>query len=415
MSKKTIAQVSPGTFGGKRVLVRVDFNVPQNEDLSISDDSRIRAALPTIELLSKSGARVILVSHLGRPKGASEKFSLKPVADRLSKLLGKAVQFLPDCVGEAVEAGVKSLRDGDICLLENVRFHPEEEKNDPGFARQLASLAEVYVNDAFGTAHRAHASTEGVSHYLKPCLAGLLMDKELSALGGALNNPVRPFATVIGGSKVSSKIGVLENLLNKVDILVVGGAMAFSFLKAMGKQTGKSLVEDDRLAFCKELIDKARDKGVKLILPVDVVCAPEIKAGVKGTIHSIDDIPAGEMGLDLGPETLALIKDALTKAKTIVWNGPLGVFEIQGFEKGTYDLIDMLVDFTKNGARTILGGGDSVAAIEAKGVKPEAFSHVSTGGGASLEFLEGLTLPGVACLNETDPVPAGAMRMPPAE
>ncbi len=411
MAKKTIAQVNPSLFKGKRVLVRVDFNVPQNEDRSISEDSRIRAALPTINLLRGAGAKVILVSHLGRPKGITEKYSLKPVAVRLQELISHPVHFVADCIGDEVFTAVAAMKDGDICLLENVRFYAEEEKNNPDFARKLAGFADIYVNDAFGTAHRAHASTEGVSHFVSPSLAGLLMEKELSALGSALDNPIRPFATVIGGAKVSSKIGVLENLLNKVDILIIGGAMAFSFLKAQGKEVGKSLVEEDRLEFCKGLIEKAKSKGVKLVLPVDVVCATEIAAGVPTTVRSIDEIKADEMGLDVGPKTVEDIKSALSSAKTIVWNGPLGVFETAGFEKGTYALIDYLVKLTAAGARTIIGGGDSVAAIEAKGVAPGSFSHISTGGGASLEFLEGLVLPGVACLDPSEPV-AAAGRQP---
>lgn len=406
MTKMTVAQMGADQLSGKRVLVRVDFNVPQNKDLSISDDSRIRAALPTIEHLRKGNAKVILVSHLGRPKGKQEALSLKPVAERLSELLGLKVVFLSDCVGQTVVDGLAQLKPGDVCLLENIRFYPEEEKNDLDFAKQLAGLADMYVNDAFGTAHRAHASTEGVSRHLRPALAGLLMEKELRALGGALDNPVRPFATVIGGAKVSSKIGVLDNLVNKVDILVIGGAMAFSFLKAQGKEVGKSLVEDDRLDFCRQLMKKASESGVQLILPVDVVCASEIKAGIPTITCSVDSIPAQQMGLDVGPKTIELVRAALSKARTIVWNGPLGVFEIPGFEKGTYSLIDMLVDLTAAGTKTIVGGGDSVAAIEAKNALPHCFSHVSTGGGASLEFLEGIELPGVACLDESEPAAA---------
>lgn len=402
MSKRTIAHVEPSTFKGKRILVRVDFNVPQNEDLSISDDSRIKAALPTIEHLAKAGGKVILVSHLGRPKGPTAKLTLKPVAERLSELLKKPVHHLESCVGPEVNEHVSKMQEGQIVLLENVRFHPEEEKNDPEFAKKLSQIADVYVNDAFGTAHRAHASTEGVSKHVRPALAGFLMEKELKYLSGALDNPVRPFATIIGGSKVSSKIGVLESLVNKVDVLVIGGAMAFTFLKAQGKQTGKSLVEEDRLDFCKQLQEKAQAKGVKLILPVDVVCAGEIKAGTNKTTVDADAIPADQMGLDLGPKTIELVSDSLKDCKTILWNGPLGVFEVEGFETATFSLIDTLVDLTKKGAKTIIGGGDSVAAIEAKDVSPESFTHVSTGGGASLEFLEGLVLPGIACLDEAE-------------
>jgi phosphoglycerate kinase len=407
-SRKTIAQVEPQTFRGKRVFVRVDFNVPQHEDLSISDDSRIKAALPTIKLLRDAGAKVLLASHLGRPKGGrSDKYSLKPAAERLQQLLGSLVAFIDDCIGDVVAQHVSNMKDGDVCLLENVRFHAEEEKNDPEFAKKLAGNADIYVNDAFGSAHRAHASTEGVAKFLKPALAGLLMDKELKALSGVLDNPARPFATVIGGAKVSSKIGVLENLVGKVDVLVVGGAMAFSFLKAQGKQVGKSLVEDDKIDFCRKLLDDAQKKGVKVILPEDVICAPEFKAGSPTSIHAVDDIPADQMGLDIGPKSTETIKKALSECKTILWNGPLGAFETPGFEKATYALVDLLVALTTKGAKTIIGGGDSVAAIEAKGVNPQSFTHVSTGGGASLEFLEGIELPGVACLDPAQSVTAG--------
>jgi phosphoglycerate kinase len=402
--KKTISQVDPETFKGKKALVRVDFNVPQADDGSITDDSRIRAALPTIELLRKAGAKIILASHLGRPKGKTEKYTLKPVAARLSELLGAQVKQLPDCVGPEVEKAVAEMKDGDVVLLENVRFYPEEEKNDPEFARKLASCADIYVNDAFGTAHRAHASTAGVAQYLQPALAGLLMDKELKALSGVLDNPIRPFATVIGGSKVSTKIGVLQNLIERVDVLVIGGAMAFTFLRALGKQTGKSLVEDDKVDFCCDLLAAAKSKGVRVLLPEDVVCAPELKAGAPIVVVSADKIPADQMGLDLGPKTVDAIKRALHDCRTILWNGPLGAFETPGFEKATFALVDLLVELTAHGAKTVIGGGDSVAAIEEKGVKSEAFTHVSTGGGASLEFLEGLELPGVACLDPAQSV-----------
>lgn len=397
--KKTIAHVAPEMFKGKRVLVRVDFNVPQNEDLSIADDSRIRAALQTINYLKKAGAKVLLVSHLGRPKGPSEKHSLKPVAKHLSHLLGQEVKLLPGCVGKEVEDAVKDMKEGETCLLENVRFHAEEEKNDPEFARKLAANADIYVNDAFGTAHRAHASTEGVSKHLKQSFSGFLLDKEIRTLTEVLHTPTRPFATIIGGSKVSTKIGVLKNLVNKVDVLVIGGAMAFSFLKAQGKPVGKSLVEDDRLDFCRELMTEFKQKGVKLVLPVDVVCATEFKSGALNAVFPADAIPADQMGLDLGPATTELIRKELSECRSILWNGPLGAFEYAGFEKATFALVDLLVELTKKGTKTVVGGGDSVAAIEAHGVRPELFTHVSTGGGAALEFMEGLELPGVACLD----------------
>jgi phosphoglycerate kinase len=409
--KRTIVQAGQACFANKRVLMRVDFNVPQDDNGRITDDTRIKAAIPTIDYLRKAGAKLVLVSHLGRPKGKSEKLSLKPVANRLRELLAKTgsgkVVFVEDCIGEVAETAVKGLASGDTCLLENLRFYPEEEKNDREFARKLASLGEVYVDDAFGTSHRAHASTEGVTHFLRPALAGLLMEREIGMLSGTLNNPARPFATVIGGAKVSSKIGVLDHLLNKADVLIIGGAMAFSFLKARGLEVGKSLVENDQLEYCRTLESKAKSKGVKLILPEDIVCASEMKAGVQARLVAIDQIPADMMGLDIGTKTIATIDSVLGECKTILWNGPMGVFEIAEFEKGTYALIDTLVKLTKGGVKTVVGGGDSLAALKAKGVADSALSHVSTGGGASLEFLEGLELPGVACLDEAEaPAPA---------
>lgn len=412
--KKTIMQAGVATFLGKRVLVRVDFNVPLDKNGLVADDSRIIAALPTINYLQDLGARVILVSHLGRPKGSSEKLSLKPVADRLSEILYKnsdeKVVFADDCIGPNAEKAIASMNDGDVCLLENVRFHAEEEANDPQFAKKLASLADIYVNDAFGTAHRAHASTEGVSHYLKPALAGLLIDREIRMLSQVLYNPARPMAAIVGGAKVSSKLGVLDNLLGRVDVMIIGGAMAFTFLKAQGLPVGKSLVEDERVDYCKNLIAKAKTKDVQLILPTDVVCASEINEHVPQKVVDMNDIPAGQMGLDVGPKTVAVIQERLKPCKTILWNGPLGVFEIPVFAHGTNALIDTLTEVTKNGAKTIVGGGDSVAAIKAKGVSDEMFTHVSTGGGASLEFLEGLELPGIACLDEAEPATSSSAR-----
>ncbi len=403
--KKSIVDEQAQTFTGKRVLVRVDFNVPQNEDGSVADDSRMRAALPTINFLKKARAKVILVSHLGRPKGApSEKYSLKPIAEHLRKLLAETgsemVHFAEDCIGHKAHSVVDNMKDGEVTLLENVRFHPGEEKNDQEFSGKLAALADIYVNDAFGTAHRAHASTEGITKHLKGAMAGMLVAKEISMLSQALDNPIHPFATIIGGAKVSSKIGVLENLLKKVDVLVIGGAMAFSFLRAQGLKTGKSLVEEDRLDYCNQLLKKATEKGVKVILPVDVVLAGEMKAGAPTTTVDVDKIPDSQMGLDVGPKTIALIKEALAPCKTILWNGPLGVFEMEGFERGTYEIIDLLVDLTEKGTKTIVGGGDSVAALKQKGVPDEALTHVGTGGGATLEYLEGLELPGIAALDE---------------
>ncbi|MDR3615739.1 MAG: phosphoglycerate kinase [Candidatus Obscuribacterales bacterium] len=402
--KKTIVQAGAEFFKDKKVLVRVDFNVPQNADGSVADDSRIKAALKTIEFLANAKAKVILVSHLGRPKGKDQKFSMAPVAKQLQALVGNGIKVhvANDCVGEEAQKVVDALKPGEVCLLENVRFYPEEEKNDAEFAKKLASLADVYVNDAFGTAHRAHASTEGVAHLLHPALAGFLIDKEVQMLGETLDNPVRPFATIIGGSKVSSKIGVLENLLSRVDVMIIGGAMAFSFLKARGLNVGKSLVEDDRLDYCRKLEEQAKAKGVKLILPVDVICAKEIKEGAESITVDVEHIPADQMGLDLGPKTSALIDAALKECKTILWNGPLGVFEVKGFEKATFNVVDQLVALTAKGVKTIVGGGDSVAALGAKNVPESALTHVSTGGGASLEFIEGLVLPGIASLDDAE-------------
>lgn len=409
--KRTIVQAGHGYFRDKRVLMRVDFNVPQDDQCRITDDTRITAALPTIEFLLKAGAKLVLMSHLGRPKGKTDKLTLKPIADRLKELVaqtsGGQVIFVGDCIGEAAEAAVNKLAAGDVCLLENLRFYPEEEKNDPEFARKLARLGDIYVDDAFGTSHRAHASTEGVTRHLRPALAGLLLEREVSMLGGTLDNPLRPFATVIGGAKVSSKIGVLDHLLSKADVVVIGGAMAFSFLKARGLEIGKSLVENDQLDYCRQLELKAKSKGVKLVLPEDIVCASEMKSGETTKLVALDAIPADMMGLDIGPKTIATIDSVLDGCKTILWNGPMGVFEMPEFQKGTYSLIDTLVRLTKKGVKTVVGGGDSVAALKSKGVAEDLLGHVSTGGGASLEFLEGLELPGVACLDEAE-APAAA-------
>lgn len=397
MNKKTIEDIA---VKGKRVLVRVDFNVPQDETGRITDDRRIRAALPTIQYLINQGAKTILVSHLGRPKGKpedKEKFTLKPVAERLGELLGKPVPLAPDCVGPEVEQMVQAMQDGDVLLLENVRFHPEEEKNDPEFAKQLASLAEVYVNDAFGTAHRAHASTEGVTRYL-PGVAGYLMQKEIEYLGGALANPKRPFIAVLGGAKVKDKIPVIENLVSKVDKLIIGGGMAYTFLKAQGKEIGRSLLDADSLDFCREMLAKAGDK---ILLPVDVVVAdgnPFEKGAdaVQTQVVSVDAIPADWQGVDIGPETQKLFAEAVKGAGTVVWNGPMGIFEFDKFAVGTRAMAQALAD---SGAVTIVGGGDSAAAVEQLGFA-DKMTHISTGGGASLEFLEGKVLPGVAALQD---------------
>jgi phosphoglycerate kinase len=403
--KKTVANLSSSDLSGKRVLVRADFNVPLDDQGNITDDTRIRAALPTIQDLASKGAKVILASHFGRPKGddyaarVSDKFRLTPVAKRLSELLGKNVVKTDDSIGDEVAAAVAKLQNGDVLLLENVRFHPGEEKNDPEFAKQLAANADLYVNDAFGTAHRAHASTEGVTHYLKPSVAGFLMEKELQYLQNAIENPQRPLAAIVGGSKVSSKIGVIETLLEKVDKLLIGGGMIFTFYKARGLNVGKSLVEEDKLELAKTLEAKAKEKGVELLLPTDVVVADNFAADANAQTVSINDIPDGWMGLDIGPDAVKVFQEALSTCKSAIWNGPMGVFEFDKFAVGTEAIARTLADLTKTGTITIIGGGDSVAAVEKVGVADQ-MSHISTGGGASLELLEGKELPGVAALDE---------------
>ncbi|WNC21486.1 MULTISPECIES: phosphoglycerate kinase [unclassified Thermosynechococcus] len=399
MSKKSVAQLSAADLEGKRVLVRVDFNVPVDENGVITDDTRIRAALPTIQDLISKGAKVILVSHFGRPKGVDDKLRLTPVAQRLSELLHKPVAKLDDCIGDAVVAHTQAMANGDVCLLENVRFHPGEEKNDPEFAKQLAACAEVYVNDAFGTAHRAHASTAGVTQYLSPCVAGFLIEKELEYLQNAIEHPRRPLAAIVGGSKVSSKIGVIEALLEKVDKLLIGGGMIFTFYKARGLNVGKSLVEEDKLELAKHLEAKAQEKGVELLLPTDVVVADNFAADANSQVVSIEAIPDGWMGLDIGPASVKLFQEALKDCKTVIWNGPMGVFEFDQFAKGTEAIARCLADLTSEGVSTIIGGGDSVAAVEKVGVA-DRMSHISTGGGASLELLEGKELPGIAALDD---------------
>jgi phosphoglycerate kinase len=399
MAKKNLASLTTADLTGKRVLVRVDFNVPQDDAGKITDDTRIRAALPTIKYLSESGARVVLTSHFGRPKGVTEGLRLNAVAARLSELLGKPVVKTDDCIGDAVAAQVNALGNGDVALLENVRFYPEEEKNDPEFAQKLASLADIYVNDAFGTAHRAHASTEGVTKYISTSVAGFLLDKELQYLSGAIDNPQRPLAAIVGGSKVSSKIGVIETLLDKVDVLLIGGGMIFTFYKARGLSVGKSLVEEDKLDLARALEKKAAERGVKFLLPTDVVVADNFKPDADSQTVSINEIPDGWMGLDIGPDSVKVFQDALADCKSVIWNGPMGVFEFDKFAVGTEAIAHTLADLTGKGTITIIGGGDSVAAVEKVGVA-EKMSHISTGGGASLELLEGKVLPGIAALNE---------------
>ncbi|ACB53567.1 phosphoglycerate kinase [Crocosphaera subtropica ATCC 51142] len=399
VSKKTVANLSEGDLAGKRVLVRVDFNVPLDNG-TITDDTRIRAALPTIKELITNGAKVILCSHMGRPKGqVVESMSLSPVATRLSELLGQDVIMCDDCVGDSVTAAIANLENGQVALLENLRFHAEEEANDPEFAKQLAANADLYVNDAFGTAHRAHASTEGVTHHLSPSVAGYLIEKELQYLQAAIENPQRPLAAIIGGSKVSSKIGVIETLLDKCDKLLIGGGMIFTFYKARGLNVGKSLVEEDKLELAKSLEAKAKEKGVELLLPTDVVLADNFAKDANSKISSVESIEDGWMGLDIGPDSVEVFKKALADCKAVIWNGPMGVFEFEKFAKGTEAIANTLAELTGTGTTTIIGGGDSVAAVEKVGVA-DKMSHISTGGGASLELLEGKTLPGIAALDE---------------
>ncbi|MEI6380966.1 MAG: phosphoglycerate kinase [Cyanobacteriota bacterium ELA615] len=400
MAKKTLANLSKEDLAGKRVLVRVDFNVPLDANGNITDDTRIRAALPTIQDLIAKDAKVVLASHFGRPKGkVNETMRLKPAALRLGELLGKEVVIAQDCVGEAATSAVNSLQNGQVAMLENVRFYAQEEENDPEFAKLLAANADVYVNDAFGTAHRAHASTEGVTKYLSPSVAGYLIEKELNYLQNAIENPQRPLAAIVGGSKVSSKIVVIETLLSKCDKLLIGGGMIFTFYKARGLSVGNSLVEEDQLALASKLEILAKEKGVELLLPTDVVVADKFAADAESKIVSIENIPDGWMGLDIGPDSVKTFQNALKQCKSVIWNGPMGVFEFDKFATGTEAIARTLADLTPQGVITIIGGGDSVAAVEKVGVA-DKMSHISTGGGASLELLEGKILPGIAALDE---------------
>ncbi|MFN6570748.1 phosphoglycerate kinase [Dendronalium sp. ChiSLP03b] len=399
MSKKTLASLSAADISGKRALVRVDFNVPVDDQGNITDDTRIRAALPTIQDLTQKGAKVILASHFGRPKGVDDKLRLTPVAKRLSELLGQEVIKTDDSIGDEVAAKVGALQNGQVLLLENVRFYKEEEKNDPEFAKKLAANADFYVNDAFGTAHRAHASTEGVTKFLSPSVAGYLVEKELQYLQSAIENPQRPLAAIIGGSKVSSKIGVIETLLEKCDKLIIGGGMIFTFYKARGLNVGKSLVEEDKLELAKSLEAKAKERGVTFLLPTDIVSADKFAPDANATTVSIENIPDDGMGLDIGPDSVKVFQEALGDTKTVIWNGPMGVFEFDKFAVGTEAIARTLAEIGKTGTTTIIGGGDSVAAVEKVGLA-EQMSHISTGGGASLELLEGKVLPGIAALDE---------------
>ncbi len=395
MDKLTINDLD---LKGKRVFIRVDFNVPL-KDAVVTDDTRIRETLPTLRLAIQKGGRLVLASHLGRPKGGPDsKFSLKPAARKLEGLLGKPVAFALDCVGPGVEGQSKALRDGEVLVLENVRFHPEEEKNDEAFSKQLAALCDgLFVCDAFGSAHRAHASVVGITRFVKQSAAGLLMEKELAYLGKALVNPARPFVAILGGAKISDKIEVVENLMKIAGAMLIGGGMAYTFLKADGQPIGKSLVEDDKLELARRLRDEARQKKFALLLPVDHIVGAEFKADTAARTVSVSATPDGWMGLDIGPKTIETYRQKISGAKTIVWNGPMGVFEMPAFAKGTLEVAKAIAAATVSGATSIVGGGDSVAAVHQSGVA-DKISHISTGGGASLEFLGGRKLPGVEAL-----------------
>ena len=393
MNKLTIKDLE---LRGKRVFIRVDFNIPIKDSV-ITDDTRIKEALPTINYAVEKGARIILASHLGRPKGkVDEKYSLKPVAKHLGKLLGKEVKMANDCIGTEVSLLANNLRDGELLLLENLRFHKEEEANDEGFSKQLASIAELYVDDAFGSAHRAHASVAGITKFIPKAASGFLMEKEIEYLSRAVSNPEKPFVAILGGAKVSDKIGVIENLLDKVNSLIIGGGMAYTFLKAEGINIGKSLLEEDKIGLAKEIKAKARDKNVRILLPVDNIAAKELKEDSPSKIVLNNEIPDDYICVDIGPKTISAFISVLKDAKTTLWNGPLGVFEIKSFSKGTLAIANAIAE-TK--ALSIVGGGDSVAAIKSLGLEKK-FSHLSTGGGASLEFLEGKKLPGIECLSD---------------
>ena len=401
MAKLSLSSLKKSELEGKKVLVRVDFNVPLNDSGEITDDTRIRAAIPTIEYLINNSARVIIAAHFGRPKGkVNEDMRLTPVVKRLSSILNKDVSLSKSCIGKEAISLSNNLKNGDVLLLENVRFHSEEELNDDNFAESLAGHAEMYVNDAFGAAHRAHASTQGVTKYLRPSVAGFLLEKELKYLQGAIDNPQRPLAAIVGGSKVSSKIGVLDSLLDKCDKIIIGGGMIFTFYKARGLNVGKSLVEEDKLQLAKDLEEKAKNKGVELMLPSDVVLADEFSPNANSKISSIDSINGEWMGLDIGPDSIKLFQNALSDCKTVIWNGPMGVFEFDKFAAGTNAIANTLAELSSySDVCTIIGGGDSVAAVEKAGLANK-MSHISTGGGASLELLEGKILPGVAALDE---------------
>lgn len=398
MPRKTIDDVD---VAGKRVLVRVDFNVPLDADRNIADETRVRAALPTLWHLLEKGASLVLMSHLGRPKGQRrDDLSLQPVAELLARLLGTSVEMAPDCVGDEIEALARGLKKGQVLLLENLRFYPEEEANDAAFAKQLAGLGEIYVNDAFGAAHRAHASTEGVTHHVSPCVSGYLLKKELQYLDEALADPAKPFVTVLGGAKVSDKIEVIGNLLDKLDVLIIGGGMAYTFLKAQGLEIGESLLEEERIPVAEEIMAKAEKQGVELLLPVDCVVTQKIAAGAPSKVVASDQIPADWEGVDIGPETIELFSGKINGAGTVIWNGPMGVFEVDDFAKGTNALAQVLEQTTwESGTVSIIGGGDTAAAVAKVGAA-QRMTHISTGGGASLELLGGRVLPGVVALDD---------------
>ncbi len=396
MNKLSVSDIN---FRGRKVLLRVDFNVPLDDRQHVTDDRRIREALPTIKKILNDGGMVIACSHLGRPKGKHvPEMSLSPVAKRLKVLLGRDVVFAEDCIGPEASNVVGKMKEGDCVLLENLRFHAAEEANDPEFARKLASLADIFVNDAFGSAHRAHASTVGVTNYFDQCVAGYLMEKELKYLGRALSDPKRPFAAILGGAKISGKIDVIQSLLDKVDILIIGGGMVFTFARAMGYEIGQSLLEEDKVNLAKDLISQAQQSDTKLVFPVDAIVASDISNDAETEVVDIDKIPSEKKGLDIGPASIKLFSQSLVDANTIVWNGPMGVFEYEPFQEGTFAIARLLADLTEQGATTIVGGGDSAAAIGKAGLDGK-LSHVSTGGGASLEFLEGKKLPGVEALS----------------
>ncbi len=397
MAKLTIDKMN---FKGKKVLVRCDFNVPLDKDLKITDDRRISASLPTIKKIISDGGSAVLCSHLGRPKGVvKDEMRLKPVAERLAELLGHDVIMAPDCIGDSVKILKRNLKNGDILLLENLRFHKEETENDPAFAAQLAENLDIFVNDAFGTAHRAHASTEGVTKYFDQSAAGYLIEKELNYLGGAIETPKRPLVAILGGAKISGKIDVIKNLFNKVDALIIGGGMMFTFYKSRGQEIGQSLLEEDKLDLAREILDEAQKRNVKLLLPTDVVVADKFDNEAVRKVVPANSIPENFLGMDIGPESVKLFASVIESAKTIIWNGPMGVFEMPNFADGTRKIARAMADATAKGAVTIVGGGDSAAAVSQFGMDDQ-FSHISTGGGASLEFLEGKELPGISALTD---------------